>query len=231
MLRTPRNVRLSPCERQGGCHRGAGRATRAAPGGQPCHGVAHHGTLGSAARLLGPDSPHRTCRRPQVHPRPPGAAVWIRRPPRADGCCRAQGASRLTSAHPGDTFQHLRARGYEQPLTQVVFATHGREVYFQHDDGTWEGGLTPDQLVLSEVLNLRPLRRRIADGIQRDQADAGHVERRRGALGSKPVLAGTRVPVETVRRYLDAGRTAEQIVESFPALTAADVEAVRTGAA
>jgi uncharacterized protein (DUF433 family) len=127
--------------------------------------------------------------------------------------------------------EHLRARGYDQPLTQVVFATHGRQVYFQHDDGTWEGGLRPDQLVLSEVLNLRPLRRRIMDGIQRDQAQVGHVERRRGALGSKPVLAGTRVPVDTVRRYLDAGRTVEQIVESFPVLTPADIEAVRSGAA
>jgi uncharacterized protein (DUF433 family) len=126
---------------------------------------------------------------------------------------------------------HLQARGYDQPLTQVVFATQGREVYFQHDDGTWEGGLTPDQLVLSEVLNLEPLRRRIADGLRRDEADVGRVERRRGALGSKPVLAGTRVPVETVRRYLAAGRTAEQIVESFPVLTVADVEAIQAGVA
>lgn len=60
---------------------------------------------------------------------------------------------------------------------------------------------------------------------------AGRVERRRGAMGSKPVLAGTRVPVDTVRRYLEAGRTVDQVLESFPTLTAADVEAVRQGAA
>jgi len=34
-----------------------------------------------------------------------------------------------------------------------------------------------------------------------------------------------------VRRYLNAGRTVEQILESFPTLTAEDVEAVRRGAA
>ncbi len=117
---------------------------------------------------------------------------------------------RISLQHIRAIVDHLRARGYDQPLTQLVFATRGRRVYFQHDDGTWESDIAPDQLVLSEVLNLKPLRRRIADGLKRDEADVGHVERRRGALGSKPVLAGTRVPVETVRRYLDAGRTVER---------------------
>jgi uncharacterized protein (DUF433 family) len=100
-----------------------------------------------------------------------------------------------------------------------------------HDDGSWEGDLRPDQVVIHEVLNLEPLRGRIAAGLRRDASLAGQIERRRGVLGSKPVLAGTRVPVHTVRRYLDAGRSVEQILESFPALTAADVEAVQRGAA
>lgn len=126
---------------------------------------------------------------------------------------------------------HLRSRGYTSPLTQLTFATVGRDVYFMHEDGTWEGGLQPDQVVIHEVLNLSLLRRRIAAGTRRDAALSGKVERRRGTLGSKPVLAGTRVPVDTVKRYLEAGRSVEQILESFPALTAEDVEAVRRGAA
>lgn len=110
---------------------------------------------------------------------------------------------------------HLQARGYANPLTQLAFATVGREVYFMHDDGTWEGGLRPDQVVIHEVLNLAPLRNRITAGARRDSTLAGTVERRRGVMGSKPVLAGTRVPVDTVRLYLEAGRTVEQILESF----------------
>ncbi len=126
---------------------------------------------------------------------------------------------------------HLRSRGYAGPLTQLTFATVGRNVYFQHEDGSWEGDLQPDQVVIHEVLNLSLLRSRIAAGARRDETLGGKIERRRGALGSKPVLAGTRVPVETVRRYLDAGRTVEQILELFPSLTIEDVEAVRLGAA
>lgn len=126
---------------------------------------------------------------------------------------------------------HLRDRGYDRPLTQLSFAVLGRSVYFKHDDGTWEGDLRPDQIVIHEVLDLEPLRHRIARAVQRTDADVGRIDRRRGALGGKPVIAGTRVPVTTVERYLARGRSVSEILEAFPALTPADVEAVQNGAA
>lgn len=76
---------------------------------------------------------------------------------------------------------HLQSRGYANPLTQLTFATVGREVYSMRDDGTWEGDLQPDQVVMHEVLNLDPLRRRIASGAQRDTTLAGRVDRYAGA--------------------------------------------------
>lgn len=44
-------------------------------------------------------------------------------------------------------------------------------------------------------------------------------------LGGKPVIRGTRVPVELVLAYLGDGQTVEEIVEAFPGLTAEDVRA------
>lgn len=122
---------------------------------------------------------------------------------------------------------HLKKRGYERPLTELRYATIGRQVYFQHPDGTWEGEIKPDQIVIPEVLDLEPIRRRIVDNVMRDRSHAGHVERRRGTLGSKEVFAGTRVPVDTVRRYVRAGRSESEILAAFPDLTRADVEATR----
>jgi uncharacterized protein (DUF433 family)/DNA-binding transcriptional MerR regulator len=122
---------------------------------------------------------------------------------------------------------HLLDRGYEQPLTEVRFATVGKRVYFQHPNGEWESGVHPDQLVFHHVLDLEPIRRRITDGVGRDQQLAGRVERRRGVHGSAPVFAGTRVPVDTVRRYLTAGRSVDDVLEAFPVLSRADVETVR----
>jgi hypothetical protein len=98
---------------------------------------------------------------------------------------------------------------------------------FQREDGTWEGGLHPDQIVLHQVLNLRLIRDRIAEGLQRDRSQHGRTKRRRGALASKPVLAGTCIPVDTVRRYLEAGRSTADVLEAYPDLTEADIEALR----
>jgi DNA-binding transcriptional MerR regulator len=140
-------------------------------------------------------------------------------------------ARNVSVQHIRAVVDHLRSRGYDRPLTQVVFATLNGRVYFQHDDGSWEVDVHPDQLVIQEVLNLIPLRNRIDAATRRDDAQVGQVERRRGAMGSKLLIAGTRVPVGTVRRYLEAGRTTAQVLESFPVLSAADVEGVRRGAA
>ncbi|MGH3622451.1 MAG: DUF433 domain-containing protein [Sciscionella sp.] len=136
-------------------------------------------------------------------------------------------ARKVSLQHIRAVVAHLHERGYQRPLTELRFATLSNRVYFQHDDGSWEGGIHPDQLVLHQVLRLEPIRQRIEHSVDRDTTEQGRVERRRGVLGSKPVLAGTRVPVATVSRYLEAGHTVGEILEAFPSLTPADVEAVR----
>jgi uncharacterized protein (DUF433 family) len=50
-------------------------------------------------------------------------------------------------------------------------------------------------------------------------------------MGGKPVIRGTRVPVETVLRKLGAGMTTERIISDHPRLTSDDVRAAQTFAA
>jgi uncharacterized protein (DUF433 family) len=132
-------------------------------------------------------------------------------------------------AHIRAVVSHLNSRGYESPLTELVFATAGRQIHFQHPDGTWESGLRPDQLVIRQVLDLRPVRARIMAAVRREDTSVGQVERRRGALGGKPLIAGTRIPISTVERYLANGRTTAEIVAAFPALRPEEVESIRRG--
>ena len=47
----------------------------------------------------------------------------------------------------------------------------------------------------------------------------------------KPVIRGTRVPVEIVLRKLGAGMTAEKIMADHPRLTSEDIRAAQTFAA
>lgn len=120
--------------------------------------------------------------------------------------------------------EHLRSRGYEAPLRELTFATLGQEIYFQHSDGTWEGDLRPDQIVLEKILRLDPLRARITRAAQRQASDAGRVVKQRGVHASAPVFAGTRIRVSTVQDYLRHGYGTEAILEAFPDLKAADVD-------
>lgn len=123
----------------------------------------------------------------------------------------------------------LRDRGYGLPLVEVSFAISDWRVYYQLRDGSWEGGDRPKQGVIRETLLLEPLRASIRRATERDEQTVGQVERRRGALGFKPLVAGTRVPVETIRRYLENGRSVPEILKSFPVLRHGDVEEVRRG--
>jgi uncharacterized protein (DUF433 family) len=53
----------------------------------------------------------------------------------------------------------------------------------------------------------------------------GKVEKRRGLVHSQPVIAGTRIPVRSVKAFADAGYSVEQILAEYPTLTEADVRA------
>jgi DNA-binding transcriptional MerR regulator len=122
---------------------------------------------------------------------------------------------------------HLRSRDYSAPLRELKFATVGKEIYFQHPDGTWEGDVRPDQIVLEQTIRLEPLRARIESAARRQAQDAGQVVKRRGVHASAPVFAGTRIRVSTVQEYLRHGYGTAAILEAFPDLSAADVEEAR----
>ena len=50
-------------------------------------------------------------------------------------------------------------------------------------------------------------------------------------MGGKPVICGTRIPVELVLRKLGAGMTAEAILADHPKLTLEDIRAAQAFAA
>lgn len=125
--------------------------------------------------------------------------------------------------------EHLRRLGYEAPLRELVFAVSGEHIYFQHPDGTWEGDERRHQIVLMEVLNLERIRAQIREAVSapRTPNQVGRVDRKRNVVGSKPVIAGTRTPVEAVLVYVRRGLPDGRILEAFPHLTNEDITAIR----
>jgi DNA-binding transcriptional MerR regulator len=121
---------------------------------------------------------------------------------------------------------HLRDRKFQVPEVKFALAGENR-VFFQTPSGEWEDVRDAHQIVIHETLDLRPLRARLQRASDRDESVIGKTEKRRGALGSKPLVAGTRVPVEAVQRYLARGASDERILSAYPSLTPDDVSAVR----
>jgi uncharacterized protein (DUF433 family)/DNA-binding transcriptional MerR regulator len=135
--------------------------------------------------------------------------------------------NRVSLQHIRRVVAQLRDRGFADPLRELRFATHGNDVYFQYPDGSWSGDPRPDQVVFHQVIALDALRAKIPSVSERDPNASGKVVRRRGVLGGKPIFAGTRIPVAVVQRYLQAGYGTDAIIEEYPSLTPADIEAAR----
>ena len=57
------------------------------------------------------------------------------------------------------------------------------------------------------------------------------IELNPGVMGGKPVIRGTRVPVEVVLRKLGAGMTIEEVIADHPRLAADDIRAAQAFAA
>jgi uncharacterized protein (DUF433 family) len=138
----------------------------------------------------------------------------------------------------------LRERGLLNPLSSVRFGvieyplksgSSTYEVVMQMDDGRWESWRQPGQLIMELTVPIQTLAESLEQKIESDRArrsKVGHVERRRGVMGSTPVVAGTRVPTRAIYDLHLAGYPAAKILESYPGISKADVEAaVRTEAA
>lgn len=59
----------------------------------------------------------------------------------------------------------------------------------------------------------------------RESSTIGQIEQRHGLAGNKPVIAGTRIPVKSIRAFKEAGYSIAQIREQYPVLSKEDIVA------
>ncbi len=131
---------------------------------------------------------------------------------------------------PGITLQHMRKvlghlrDVYDAPLRELTFAVVGKQIFFQHPDGSWTCEFD-DQALIPKTLPLEMIRKPAREMARqgRSPADYGVVEKRRGVMGSKPVFKGTRVPLEAVLSFFNAGRSPKEVLAAYPSLTEDDL--------
>lgn len=68
-------------------------------------------------------------------------------------------------------------------------------------------------------------RRDVSELNIRDESKRGNIERVRFISHNVPVIAGTRIAVDSIKEFADAGYDAEQIMREYPDLSKDDIEA------
>jgi DNA-binding transcriptional MerR regulator len=120
---------------------------------------------------------------------------------------------------------HLQTLDYRHPLAELTFWVFEGQLHFSEAD-TIRAGRRPEQILASFVVPVpkivESLKQQIA---QLDERPVGEIERRRGTLGSKPVIKGTRILVASIRRLAEDGLGEAEILEMYPDLRPEDVQA------
>lgn len=131
--------------------------------------------------------------------------------------------------------QHLRkvserlAEFGDEKWTATTLYVLGKRVVFTDPRTNKRMEVVSRQQVLDIPLRvvISDTKRAIEEMNCRAPEERGHVVQAKFVQQNEPVFEGTRIPVVAIRRYLEAGYGADEIVKEFPLLTPEDVEVAR----
>lgn len=110
---------------------------------------------------------------------------------------------------------------------KTVLYVLNRRVIFHNPDGDIREEVISGQAILQIPLQV------VANGVedavkalrQRDTTQVGKIEKQKNIAHNVPVLAGTRIPVRSVKAFAKAGYSISQIRNEYPTLTDEDIRA------
>jgi uncharacterized protein (DUF433 family) len=116
-----------------------------------------------------------------------------------------------------------------RPWSELTLYTLKREVHFKRPDtGQIEGAVSGQYGATIPLESVAEEMREQANKLrERDQSKIGRIERNKFIMGNAWVFGGTRIAVDTVRDLVAAGYSAKRIIEEFPDLRRADIEAAK----
>lgn len=123
---------------------------------------------------------------------------------------------------------HFQKLDYKRPLAEVHFWVEPGKVYFR-EAGVTREARRPEQSLIEGTVQIREVVADLARQIDRlDTRTPGRIERRRGVMSGKPVIAGTRIPTAAIWRQVKEGLGTAEMRKGYPGLTAKDIDAAVT---
>jgi uncharacterized protein (DUF433 family) len=134
-------------------------------------------------------------------------------------------------AHLRDVAKELEAYS-KTPWADLTLYVLKRRVHFTEPETELVRGVMDGQYALLPISNVMEDVQKEAERLrQRDSAQVGKIEKHRYVSHQASVIAGTRIRVATIRKFIEAGYSTADILKEYPSLTEADVEAARRHAA
>lgn len=115
-----------------------------------------------------------------------------------------------------------------RPWSEIPLAVLKRKVVFDLDTqprNVTDGQYTLRHIPLGSIAE--EVHRRAQKLSQRKKSQAGKVERHKFIVHNTLVLSGTRIPLDAVASFIEAGYSDAAIINEYPSLTPRDIAAVR----
>lgn len=137
----------------------------------------------------------------------------------------------------GVPLQQLRKVGawlsaeHSTPWASLRFFVAGKNVLFEDKQTGSLLAVKPfkQAMINPAPFDIEPISQEMANKAkaltQRESSKIGTVEQRRGVMGGKWVVGGTRISSESIWRFNQAGYTIKQILKEYPSITEDDVRA------
>ena len=131
------------------------------------------------------------------------------------------------------SLQHLRqvseklSHLVESRWTGTRLWVLNRRVIWQEPGTDLPQEVLSQQYVMEMALEvvISDTKRDIARMNDRNPDEIGHIDRLRFVSHNAPIIAGTRISVQAIKRFFEAGYSVAQIINEYPDLTEADVRA------
>jgi uncharacterized protein (DUF433 family) len=140
-----------------------------------------------------------------------------------------KGKHGVSLPHLREVAEKLSTHG-KLPWADIKLKIWNRKVQFDDPETGLTVGVLDGQYVLLPILDVIAEVEREAKALKRrDPSTVGKLEKHRYVAHNAPVVAGTRIPVAAIMRFLEDGFSREAIIKEYPGLKAADIDAVIRG--
>lgn len=133
------------------------------------------------------------------------------------------------------SLQHLREVkrkleeiGEQRWSNTILYILDKRVVVYDEETDQLEDILSSQQVLKIPLRVVKAdMKSRIAELWARPEELIGSFQQKRNIAHNAKVISGTRVPVSTIKDFIDEGYSDTEIIEEFPTISIADVVAVR----